>query len=339
MKNKQTITEEDFARRIKPALRLFLSVDLENSTSLKHKHGHKHKQDGSLQDGAWLSVVLQFATEFPQLFEAKLQEHARLHSVPVLPPPPLWKMLGDELLFVQSLQHMGHAHTYLQSFRVALATWNKDVAHSPDRGPLFVKGAAWLAGFPIANAVIDAGDGREDYVGPSIDAGFRIARLATRRHLPVSVDLAWLLLHTRTHCPTVLDLHFDGPATLKGVAEESGYPSLWLEVGTSEYLKAERGLLGYGPQSEPQKMQDLCELFITEFGVPQHLPFLEGDPHSCAKPDGYEDARQNHVEFLRQQIYLVDEPEPPAPASVPSAIKPEALLLELGESQQEAEGG
>lgn len=335
MKNKQTITEEGFAERIKPALRLFLSVDLENSTSLKHKHGHKHQQDGSLQDGAWLTVVLQFATEFPQLFEAKLQEHSRLQSVAALPPPPLWKMLGDELLFVQSLQHLGDAHTYLQAFRAALATWNHDVAHGADRGPLFVKGAAWLAGFPIANAVIDAGDGREDYVGPSIDAGFRVARLATRRRLPVSVDLAWLLLHTQSP----MQLHFDGPATLKGVAEESGYPSLWLEVGTSEYLKAERELLGYGPQINTQKMQELCALFITEFGVPPHLPFLQGDPNSCAKPPGYDDALQNHVEFLRQQIYLVDEPESPVAASVPSAIKPEALLLELGESQQGAEGG
>lgn len=334
MKNKQTITEEEFAERIKPALRLFLSVDLENSTSLKHKHGHKHQLDGSLQDGAWLTVVLQFATEFPQLFEAQLQSHARLHALTALPPPPLWKMLGDELLFVQSLQRIGDAHTYLHAFREALAKWNNDVAHSPDRGPLFVKGAAWLAGFPIANAVIDAGDGREDYVGPSIDAGFRIARLATRRRLPVSVDLAWLLLHIRNQCQSSLDLHFDGPATLKGVAEESGYPSLWLEVGTSEYLKAERGLLGYGPQSDPQKMQELCELFITEFGVPPHLPFLEGDPGSCAKPTGYDDALQNHIEFLRQEIYVVDESQS-APAMPPqSAITPEELLYELGESQQ-----
>lgn len=324
MKDKRAITEEQFAERSKPALRLFLSVDLENSTKLKQ---------GRRSEGeSWLSVVLDFATSFPQLFKARLQEHARLQGLPEPQMPPIWKMLGDELLFVQALEKADEARVLLDAFRPALAHWNKEVAEGTSRGRLFVKGAAWLAGFPIANAVIDAGDGREDYVGPSIDAGFRIARLATRRRLPVSVDLAWLLLHLRP--ATSLPLHFDGPALLKGVAEETGYPSLWLEVGDSDYVKAERQMLGYDGQSNSEEMERLCGLFIREFGVPAHIPFLASDADFVEKPPGYEHDLRQHVEWLRREVYLVDEIETEEPVSVSSELTPNLLLEELEGAQQ-----
>lgn len=307
MNDKLLITEAEFDRRVRPALRLFLSVDLENSTQLKQRRDSNRE--------TWLTAVLLFAKSFPQLFEARLQQHALSAGRPFPCTPPLWKMLGDELLFVQPLQRGQDAHIYVEGFLAALAQWNNDVASGlPDRGTLFVKGTAWLAGFPIANAVIDAGDGRADYVGPSIDAGFRIARLATRRHLPVSVDLAWLLLKTNSH----LRLHFDGPASLKGMAEESGYPALWLEVSTSQYVQIERELLGYNFQADPAKMRQLCEHFITEFGVPRHTPFLEGDSALSSKPHGFDIELEKHVEFLRRQIYIVDEP---AATAAPSAAK------------------
>lgn len=335
MKDKLLITEAEFDRRVRPALRLFLSVDLENSTQLKQRRDSDRE--------TWLTAVLLFAKSFPQLFEACLQQRA-LKDVRSFPSvPPLWKMLGDELLFVQPLQRGQDAHIYIEGFLDALAQWNKDVASGPpqpDRGSLFVKGAAWIAGFPIANAVIDAGDQRADYVGPSIDAGFRIARLATRRHLPVSVDLAWLLLKTNSH----LRLHFDGPASLKGMAEESGYPALWLEVSSSPYVQIERELLGYDVQANLVKMKQLCEHFITEFGVPRHTPFLQGDPTLSSKPPGFDTELEKHVEFLRRQIYIVDESAPAAattkPAAKHTAATPppteEALLANLSVQQLKA---
>lgn len=319
MSDSPPITEAEFAERTRPSLRLFLSVDLENSTQLKQRRDSNRE--------TWLTAVLLFARSFPQLFKAQLQQQARSEKREFPSLEPLWKMLGDELLFVQPLQRGQEAHIYVSGFLGALAQWNKDVsAGHPERGTLFVKGTAWLAGFPIANAVIDAGDGRRDYVGPSIDAGFRISRLATRRRLPISVDLAWLLLQIKSH----LVLHFNGPAILKGMAEESGYPSFWLEVGSSPYLKIERELLGYGVQNDRSKMKQLCEHFITEFGVPRHVPFLEGDDDLSTKPAGFDADLQTHLKFLRE-IYIVDEPVPAAaPAAKHTAGTPpptEAALL------------
>jgi hypothetical protein len=316
------ISESEFTKRVTPAVRLFLSVDLENSTRLKHSPTSKGEE--------WLSAVILFARQFPQLLDAQLQERARLSGNPPPGFPPLWKMLGDELIFVTVIDRATQAAIYLESFQSALRIWNQDVdnedvTNGSSRGKLRVKGAAWLAGFPIVNVVLDAGDGREDYAGPSLDAGFRISKLATPRRLAISVDLAWLLLKSDFHGLIL----FNGPAHLKGLAEESGYPFLWIEVGASRYLESERKLLGFGGQTEKQAMMELCEHFIHEFGVPRHLPFLANDPEYSTKPPNYDKDLGIKADFLRNYVYVVDEPEPPLPAGARSDLSKDQLLSQL----------
>ncbi len=319
MKERRPISESEFINRVTPSVRLFLSVDLENSTKLKHSPTSKGEE--------WLTAVLLFAKSFPQLLDAQLQERCRRSGNAALGVPPIWKMLGDELIFVTVIEKANQAVAYLEAFQTALFIWNQDVIKGSSRGPLRVKGAAWLAGFPIVNAVFDAGDGREDYAGPSLDAGFRIARLATPRRLAISVDLAWLLLKANFDGL----IRFDGPTVLKGLAEESGYPFLWIEVGKSDYLKAERNLLGYGGQTDKEAMKELCEHFIHEFGVPRHVPFLANDAEYSAKPPNYDKDLGLRTEFLRQNIYVVDEPEPTVSPAVRSDMTEDLLLKELGD--------
>lgn len=319
MKERHPISESDFANRVTPAVRLFLSVDLENSTKLKHTSGSRGEE--------WLTAVLLFAKSFPQLLDAQLQERCRRSGHPMLNVPPVWKMLGDELIFVTVIDKAIQVAAYMEAFQQALLVWNQDVAKGMSRGRLRVKGAAWLAGFPIVNAVFDTGDGLVDYAGPSLDAGFRISKLATPRRLAVSVDLAWLLLKANFNGL----LRFDGPTMLKGLAEESGYPFLWIEVGMSKYLKAERQLLGYGGQNDKETMLALCEHFICEFGVPSHVPFLANDPDYATKPSNYDEDLRLRIEFLRQNIYVVDEPENSGATPTRSDITQDSLLRQLGE--------
>jgi hypothetical protein len=320
------ISESEFTKRVTPAVRLFLSVDLENSTRLKHSPTSKGEE--------WLTAVILFARQFPQLLDAQLQEHARLSGHPPPTLPPIWKMLGDELIFVTVIDRATQAAVYIESFQSALRIWNQDVTNEAvtngsSRGKLRVKGAAWLAGFPIVNVVLDAGDGREDYAGPSLDAGFRIARLATPRKLAISVDLAWLLLKSNFKSDANGLILFSGPAHLKGLAEESGYPFLWIEVGVSKYLESERKLLGYGGQTDKDAMLALCEHFIHEFGVPRHLPFLADDPEFSAKPPNYDDDLIVRTEFLRQNVYVVDEPDQIQPEVPRSDLSKDQLLSQL----------
>jgi hypothetical protein len=324
VKDRPTISEEEFARRTAPTVRLFLSVDLENSTKLKHAT--------PVGSEDWLRTVLQFVRDFPQLFESQLVEGATAAGHSPLPVPPVWKMLGDELIFVTSIHTRYEAQGYVEAFRHTLDSWNRGVRLNGDRGSLRVKGAAWIAGFPIVNAMFNPGGGREDFAGPSIDAGFRVTKLATPRRLAISVELAWILLKAKF----AETIHFDGPAMLKGIAEESGYPSLWIEVGLSNYTEVECRMLGRGDQEKRSEMLELCRCFILEFGVPKHLPFLTEDPKLAKKPKGYDKQLQLKIEFMRRQVYLVDEPSMTM-ESDGTNLEPErqALLQDL-EAQEEA---
>ncbi len=320
MRQERPITEAEFEQRTTPTVRLFFSVDLENSTRLK--------QSSKLLSETWLSAVLLFIRGFPQLFEAQLQERARTKGSAQLAAPPVWKVLGDELIFVIIVKKRFEVLSLVESFREALRIWNDDVRRGTDRGPLLIKGAAWLAGFPVVNAVFEAADGREDYAGPSIDAGFRIGKLATPRRLALSVDLAWLLL--KSDLPG--SIHFDGPTAMKGVAEEMGYPALWIEVGESVYVRKEAQLLGYGVQESRDEMLALCAHYIQEFGVPNYPPFLSDELGLTPKPAGYDEQLSVVKEFLRQKVYFVDEER--VGAATPVSAEEERALLDRVKQQE-----
>ncbi|MDB6154017.1 MAG: hypothetical protein JWL90_2470 [Chthoniobacteraceae bacterium] len=300
MSQRQPITSADFEERTRSRLLLFLSVDLENSTRLKQLSISRLRQE-------WLGTVVSFIEEFPQMLEAESKRIGREIHIAAAGAPRLWKILGDELLFAVEVQRHSDVNQHMQGFRDAIATWNRRIRESSDKGSLLVKGTAWVAGFPVANAILKTGDTSEDYIGPSMDAGFRIAKLAAPHKLAVSVELGWMILE----CNSPLKLHFEGRKEIKGVAETSGYPELWLEVEPSNFQTLEDDLLGYGEQHKPDKMKKLCAAFIDEFGVPSHLPFLPGDARLGVMPKEFENELVAVKQFLRDEVYLVsDELEP-----------------------------
>ena len=296
MKPEKPLTEEEFARLSEPALRLFLSVDLENSTRLKQSAG------GAISD--WMREVLLFTRNFPVRFEAEIQRAGKRapRAVPY-PMPPVWKTLGDELIFVEAIRDRNHLVQLIACFTDALRAWNDDVRQSSGKGTLLVKGTAWVAGFPVVNATVKMGDGTNDYIGPSVDAGFRLGRFSKPRQITISVDLAWLLIR----CEAPLLVRFDGPAVVKGVAEETGYPILWLEVGRSLYVRKQAEMLGRDREVAASDMQELCEHFIREFGVPNHLPFIPNEPDLTPVPADYLDQLGRVERFLRSEVFVVED--------------------------------
>lgn len=292
------MTPEQFGELTRRRLILFLSVDMEGSTRLKQTFTARDAQ-------RWLEIVLRFTEDFPQAFRAKREEHGK-HQKRGVPEPKLWKMLGDELLFRAEPEQLHDVAALVETFQAAVDTLNKRTREARREGDIFplLKGAAWTAGFPVTNAVVRIENGGEDFLGPSMDAGFRVAKLSSSRRFAVSVELAWLLSHAETRANVTL--HFEGCAEVKGVAEESGYPAIWLEMAPSEYKKLEDELLGRGAKDSAKKVHKLCEAFITEFGVPDYLPFL---PNSAKvdPPDDYENRYKLAIESLRR-LYVVDDP-------------------------------
>ena len=119
-------------------LRLFFSADLIGSTASKQHAG------SDLNPVAWRETVLEFLIDFPREFADRCAER----GAPLV--PELYKSIGDELVFAVKLQGTyREAAAYIAAFADTLTIFMSD----SDRPP--VKGAAWIASFPLANMEID----------------------------------------------------------------------------------------------------------------------------------------------------------------------------------------
>lgn len=288
----RAVTKAQFEERAKPRLLLFLSVDMENSTRLKQNASQQYEE-------GWLNTVVGFLEDFPTLFSAKVEEVGRNAQWSEDTRRKPWKVLGDEMIFVYELSDRAGAEREVMALMQAIEAWNDST--KTDAGKLPLKGTGWLAGFPVANAALPMKEGYEDYVGPSIDAGFRLSKTATPRRFVLSVELAWWLLT----CKTNMAIHFEGRQMIKGVAEGNGYPLLWVEIKVSEYQRKEDELLGrnFQPNRDDTLLQ-LCQAFIEEFGVPRIPPFLYSE--TDAPPD-YKVKLKAARDHLARSFYLITE--------------------------------
>lgn len=236
---------EDFPEGLKPRLRLFLSVDLVGSTEYKQS---RH---------AWRPEILSFYRNFDYILQTQYQAFSDTHREP-LTPPEFWKTNGDELLYVCELQSLSHAHAQLHVWLSTLERYRNDFTEGQRR--LDVKSTAWIGLFPLPNCEVfyrrggqlehdaardpvlvqselrdewyagNRGAITRDFVGPSIDTGFRLTSWSTPRRLIMSVDLAFLLTNSGTRGVGPLRLHLSGRETLKGVVGDEPYPTLWVPV-------------------------------------------------------------------------------------------------------------
>ena len=120
-----------------------------------------------------------------------------------------------------------------------------------------------------------------DFVGPSIDTGFRIASKASPKKLILSVDLLYLLLQAKEKKPEqkafqkirqmaielINDIGFDGKECFKGVLDGAPYPIFWIDQecidpDKKEFNKFERQLLGLEGERNADNLQKYCAFFI-----------------------------------------------------------------------------
>ena len=232
-------------------LRLFFSVDLVGSTSLKQGR-EKETADGPASS-SWFRAVALFYSMIPGTFRQAWGDLGqRLPDRALAGDEPLfWKALGDEILYHKEITDYRQVLIALAAWRVAVRTVRRAV-HS-EFPSLDVKSAAWLANFPAPNyevafradgpipgtgSLLTERDNLEslhdfytqnggrnlvlDFVGPTMDTGFRLAALATPRKMVLSIGLAWMIAEAVAD-PLALKhtgewrLYFDGGVPLKGV--------------------------------------------------------------------------------------------------------------------------
>lgn len=232
------------------SLKLFLSADLMGSTALKSEAG------GADVNPIWLETFLDFYDEFPSTFK---DEQQRFNCKDV----SFWKGVGDELLWVATLHKGGEALAVLRAFKSAIETYNRRLEEFDKKVRL--KGAAWIAGFPITHKVVSLPENGADYIGPYIDTGFRLSRFSSQMKMVISVDLAWLILNCRALPAELKDLplRFDESESMKGVLGGRPYPIIWIQcespLEAQEY--ALRRQNDYGVDWK-DRLEEFCESFM-----------------------------------------------------------------------------
>lgn len=300
--------------------RLFASADIVGSTAFKVSMANEKQR--------WAHVFSAFFRDFPASLRACFEELPGEIRAGFRKPPGclrVWKFVGDEILFEIELENHVHAVCHAIAFKKALHEYSNELS-TKHKGKLGLKGTIWGAGFPVAN--VEVSTPREssrvqarDFLGPSVDLGFRLASMADLRRIPVSADIAYFLAKAIIGQPNLekqIMLLASEPRALKGVAGGTPYPMLWIDR-LDGIQTAEDKLLN---REWTPNNSNMCEYLTELFG--NHAsgvvrPFIEAD----------ESAEFNQVpqEIRRQREDLVTEdrdltPRSKAPKARGQAINP-----------------
>ena len=281
-------------------LRLFASADLAGSTAFKAR-----RPDAIAPE--WAPTFREFFMEFPAAVEA---EYARVPEKATSPAMHLmpWKFSGDEAIFCVELANHTEVVAHLAAFKQAITAF----AIKWKDQPLRLKGAAWLAGFPVSNVEleIESINGKMiDFIGPAMDRGFRVAKFADIRRFVLTPDLVLMLIDAldRTEVGPAnkeFSVFYAGRETLKGVIGNEPFPIFWLDM-LNGHRTEEDLLLGL----KRDDVTNAAKTFLRRFldSTPQLMrPFIDGDPdEKYGKiPDFINDHREKMVAEETQRGYV-----------------------------------
>ncbi|MHC2017313.1 hypothetical protein [Methylobacterium sp. CM6247] len=301
-----------------------MSVDLVGSTAFKAKHANRRHEGAPYAD--WLHITRKFYRDFPdeveKAYDGLLPQHAKCIDLLEGKRPQVWKTIGDEIIFCCRLVCMEHLALCMNSFTAALEKYGRDVnASEPE---LDVKGSTWIASFPAPNSTIvsavraslgevenvvgdtlgeadeinaDLRPGLYDFLGKSIDIGFRISRFAQSDELALSLDLAYLLTLLKQHRLVGFDFIFKGREPLKGAISGTPYPIVTIETEKSvkkkELSSLERSV-GKSDFADTITLRNYLHAFMEMHGL--EVPILAlhadlGQPPDNVYPQCFRDFR------------------------------------------------
>jgi hypothetical protein len=319
---------------LQPKLRLFLSVDLVGSTASKQRPNFPIREPGRLwADGGmappWLSPIANFFGSFQEAFVRewkifKSQIGPKL-GLDVTIDPSFWKANGDELIFVKELNDRKEILGCIDAWLKAL----KSVRSQLSASGLDVKATAWTAGFPVTNSelIFQVHPGIQttlfeddprlqqfalleswhkdptsqngmvmDFIGPSIDTGFRLASRSSPRHFVISIDIAYFLATAHLPASGVIDvppIFYQGKIELKGVLSGKPYPIFWIDtMAGHKFAETEDRLMGNTP-AHADNIKFFCLEFYKDNSTLMFLPFIFREDESQ-----YGEFPENYIEAL-----------------------------------------
>lgn len=280
-----------------PTLRIFLSVDIVNSTAFKQAiRSSSDKKQRSTEESIeedreeiWFSPIARFYRSIEQKLADEWKRRCDSTSNDFGDfgcPPTLWKASGDEVIYEKKLDNPLQALLTVRAWMAAVNGHRMEIKE--DSPILDLKASAWLAGFPVNNAEVvlrrtpeelnplddltegdpflvnilrlkelhaqsksDDGDMFLDFIGPSMDTGFRVSSLASPRKLAVTVDLAYMVAHAADALPKHICLpllkpplfQYDGRVPLKGISDGATYPYFWIDMKEDDPILIEEDKL------------------------------------------------------------------------------------------------
>lgn len=256
--------------KFRPKHRIFLSIDAIGSTDLKSTLA----QRGCTPD-VWANCFMAFLPEVEVMYWKKFVEtvnqfcdinacdhkcvpttdrRSPKHSSEKFQRAKVWKYIGDEVVLVAELSCPKlHPSLHVLALAETIKQFNINFEKQPitiddKEKKLQFKGTAWVAGFPVTNIEIilpGIKSDVSDYLGPSIDLGFRLSKFASQERLVISASLAHLIVsgnYLSRAVPYMGDatpavpLCFGGAVEAKGV-KDGKHPLIWHPVVETEESK------------------------------------------------------------------------------------------------------
>lgn len=307
-------------------LDLFLSVDIVGSTAYKFSQDVATRPDQlpspeGLDQTTWFHAIGKFYEHF----------HRRFMSDGEAAGVALWKALGDELVYRAVIRDRAQTAALVAGFAGAVQE-TREVVQGFSR-TLDLKACAWVADFPVRNVTISidglrsGGRQVEDFIGPSMDVGFRLGGFATRRKMVVSVELA-LILATgdRGEGAGSFTFGYDRRESLKGVLGGDAYPLLWIDLENDrdqmEVNRCEARLQGRRADLSRADVVEFCRAYMAA------TPWMEM-PHLGQDGAGdFADPPPSYGRYVRKRQARLDQEaerlarrdtRPPGPEDGPSA--------------------
>ena len=182
------IKEENSLHNQGRGVTLFFSFDIVNSTDYKQKNVYQ-----------WPGKI----NSILELLRKNVNES--------LPGAAIWRILGDEIIFIISVKNHGVLPDMIHSINKVLSQTVEDIHSRDPQGNLSLKAVAWIAF--ISNNVnetdekskwynysliyhVDIIHGRyiSEFIGNDIDCGFRIRDYAVKGMFFLSFELAYLIM-------------------------------------------------------------------------------------------------------------------------------------------------
>lgn len=224
-----------------PRLYVFLSVDIKDSTALKYGN--------SFEVNAWYDLFTDFYNKFPSKLNTWFKNCLPSFGISKEKEISIWKYAGDEILFYVEFIDVKELYAIIKSFEKTLNEWNSEQSY-----PIKLKGTIWLGQVPFIDRRLldDSSDKIVDFVGSSIDCGFRIGKFSKLSGIVCSLEIVDLCISSNE-----FKFYYSKSERLKGVFGDIEYPIFYLKLSDDD-IPAEKHL-----KSSFEKT--IFETFINEF--------------------------------------------------------------------------